>query len=106
MKATSQELQSTHVVIKNKALVYESYGSGKSVVPTRCDFFSPPRGCLAISPFHHWYRMVLQVESAAFYIPISSGPVEAHISYRCNAVHLSGSSKKNNDELETHRVCV
>lgn len=42
MKATSQELQSTHVVIKNKALVYESYGSSKSVVPTRCDFFSPP----------------------------------------------------------------
>lgn len=43
MKATSQELQTMHVVIKNEALVYESYGSSKSVVPTRCDFF-PPKG--------------------------------------------------------------
>lgn len=65
MKATSQELQSTHVVIKNKALVYESYGSSKSVVPTRCDFFSPPspgvalRSLLSITGIGWCYRWSL-----------------------------------------------
>lgn len=37
--------------------------------------------------------MMLQMESVAIYIPISY-PVEVRIAYRCNTVHLSGSSKR------------
>ncbi|KAI5193891.1 Multiple Epidermal Growth Factor-Like Domains Protein 6 [Manis pentadactyla] len=50
-------------------------------------------GFLAICPFRHWYYMMLQMESVAIYIPISY-LVEVHIAYRCNTVHLSGSSKR------------
>lgn len=54
----------------------------------------PPKGFLAICPLHHWYWMTLQMNCAAIYSPVSSGPVEVHISYRCDTVHLSASSKR------------
>lgn len=33
-------------------------------------------------------------EFVAIYVPISSGPAEVHISYRCDTVPLSASSKR------------